>query len=136
MKKRLGLLLLGLATVLVACGQLAHATAGPEPNDLQDSPPAWTAGARLDAERTRPDGTDMYVAASNGVFRGVVPNSTLYVARIDALGAAFPVFVGTGNDTIVGGPGRDRINCAPGGDTVEGAGRLDRIAKSCERVRR
>ena len=46
------------------------------------------------------------------------------------------IFGGPGNDTIIGGPGRDRIDCGPGIDIVEGAGRLDRIAKNCEHVRR
>jgi dipeptidyl aminopeptidase/acylaminoacyl peptidase len=46
------------------------------------------------------------------------------------------VYGGSGNDTIIGGNGHDRIDCGPGIDTVEGAGPLDRIAKSCEHVRR
>jgi Ca2+-binding RTX toxin-like protein len=37
---------------------------------------------------------------------------------------------------IIGGNGRDVIDCGPGNDTVDGAGPLDTIAKNCEHVKR
>jgi hypothetical protein len=86
-KKQFLLLLLGLFGVLLACGQLAHATVGAGPNDIEDALPGWNFdGSRLAWERTapglqhivtsRPDGADLYVSSFTGVFRGYVPQTT------------------------------------------------------------
>ena len=83
-KSRLLLVVLGLVGVLLAAGQLARAAAGPEPNDIQDSLPAWNAdGTRVAFERTAPSvqhvvtmsasGRDLFVATFTGVFRGFLP---------------------------------------------------------------
>jgi dipeptidyl aminopeptidase/acylaminoacyl peptidase len=85
-KSRLVLVVLGLIGVLLAAGQLARAEAGPEPNDIQDSLPAWSAdGTRVAFDRTAPSlqhivtmsasGKDLFVAASTGAFRGFVPGA-------------------------------------------------------------
>ena len=83
-KKQLVLVALGLVVVLVAAGSLARATAGPEPNDVQDSLPRWSAdGSRITFERTapslqhivtmKPTGKDLYLVLLTGLFRGFVP---------------------------------------------------------------
>jgi hypothetical protein len=41
---------------------------------------------------------------------------------------------GAGNDTIIGGAGSDRIECGPGRDIVVVTGRIDTVARDCERV--
>jgi hypothetical protein len=85
-KSRLLLVVLGLVGVPLAAGQLARAAAGPEPNDIQDSLPAWSAdGTRIAFERTAPSlqhtvtmsaaGKDLFVATSTGLFRGFVPGA-------------------------------------------------------------
>ncbi|MES1247248.1 MAG: hypothetical protein ABUS54_06210, partial [Actinomycetota bacterium] len=90
MKKQLVLVVLALVAVLVAAGSLARATAGPEPNDIQDSLPGWSsAGDRIAFERTAPglqhvvtmlpSGGDLYVASQGGSFRGYVPGTAEYL---------------------------------------------------------
>jgi hemolysin type calcium-binding protein/WD40 repeat protein len=85
-KKQLALVVAALVGVLLVCGQLAHALAGPEPNDPQDSLPAWASdGVHLAFERTAPNlqhvlamtsaGKDLFVASGTGVFRGYVPGA-------------------------------------------------------------
>ena len=85
-KKQLLIVALGLAIVLVVAGQLARATAGPEPNDIQDSLPGWSSdGSRVAFERTapslqhvvtmQPSGKDLFVATSTGLFRGFLPGT-------------------------------------------------------------
>ena len=99
-KTRLMLVMLGLVGALLAAGQLARAAAGPEPNDIQDSLPAWNAdGTRVAFERTAPSlqhvvtmsasGADSYVATS-GVFRGFVPGA-----------ATPPYLLGQKNDNTI-----------------------------------
>jgi hemolysin type calcium-binding protein/WD40 repeat protein len=101
-KRRLALVVLALVGLLVAAGQLARAAAGPEPDDIQDSLPAWNAdGTRVVFDRTAPGlqhvvtmtsaGRDLYVASSTGIVRGFVP------------GGGEPAFmlVQTGGDTIL-----------------------------------
>jgi Tol biopolymer transport system component len=89
-KKQLVLVALGLVAVLVAAGSLAHATAGPEPNDIQDSLPGWSSdGSRIAFERTapslqhvvtmQPSGKDLSVASQTGVFRGYVPGHASFM---------------------------------------------------------
>jgi Ca2+-binding RTX toxin-like protein len=86
-KKQLALVVLGLVAVLVASGKLARAAAGPEPSDIQDSLPAWSAdGVYVDFERTSPTFQHVLVAASgnrqtslllvSGLLRGAVPSSS------------------------------------------------------------
>jgi glycerophosphoryl diester phosphodiesterase len=55
--------------------------------------------------------------------------------RILGLGGADTIRAGRGADCVNGGPGRDRIDCGPGRD-VAVATPGDRIARSCERVKR
>ena len=85
-KSRLVLVVLGLVFVLLAAGQLARAGAGPGPNDIQDSLPAWNAdGTRVAFERTAPSlqqivtmsasGRDLFVATLSGLLRGSVPGT-------------------------------------------------------------
>jgi Tol biopolymer transport system component len=85
-KKQLALVVLGLVVVLVAAGSLARATAGPEPNDIQDSLPRWSSdGSRIAFERTapslqhvvtmKPSGKDLFVASGTGLFRGFIPGT-------------------------------------------------------------
>ena len=85
-KKQLVLVVLGLVTVLVLAAQLGRATAGPEPNDIQDSLPAWSSdGVHLAFQRTSPTlshplqmtsaGKDLYVDAVTGELRGWVPGT-------------------------------------------------------------
>jgi Tol biopolymer transport system component len=80
-KKQLLAVALGLVAVLIAAGQLAHALAGPSPNDIQDSQPWWDAdGVHLAFSRTAPGlrhvvtstsaGKDLYVAWQSGTSRG------------------------------------------------------------------
>jgi hypothetical protein len=84
-KLRLFLVLAGLVAVLVSAGQLAKATPGAAPNDIEDSLPDWSSdGTRLAWERTAPSlqhivtsgvgGADLYVASFTGLFRGDVPS--------------------------------------------------------------
>lgn len=104
MKKRLGLLVVGLTVVLLACGQLAHALAGPGADDPQDSLPAWSSdGVHLSLERTARGlqhvlattsaGKDLFVASTTGVLRGAVPESP-------------NLLVQSGSDTLVTPGGR------------------------------
>jgi dipeptidyl aminopeptidase/acylaminoacyl peptidase len=88
-KLRLFLVVAGLVGVLVSAGQLARATPGAAPNDIEDSLPGWWSsdGTRLAWERTAPslqhivtsrvDGSDLYVASFTGLFRGYVPSPLL-----------------------------------------------------------
>jgi hypothetical protein len=47
------------------------------------------------------------------------------------------VLVGDGGDDLLrGGPGRDKISCGDGKDTVILDDKLDRVAQSCERIKR
>jgi hypothetical protein len=96
MKRHLALLLLGLAVVLVAAGQLARAAGGPGPNDIEDSLPAWHAdGVHLAFERTAPQlqhvvsmtsaGKDTYVAYFTGSLRGYAGNLLLVEAGDETL---------------------------------------------------
>jgi Ca2+-binding RTX toxin-like protein len=82
-KKQLALLVAALVTVLVLAGQLAHAAAGPGPNDIQDSRPYWASdGVHLAFERTAPNlqhvvtttsaGKEQFVAWQSGQTRGYV----------------------------------------------------------------
>jgi len=93
-RKQLLLLVLGLAGVLVACGQLARAAAGPEPNDVQDSLPAWSSnGADIAFERTAanqlPRVLDMTAggksvhAVQDGQLRGFVPGTEHLILQPD-----------------------------------------------------
>lgn len=86
MKRQLVLLALGLVLVLVASGELARAAAGPEPNDIEDSLPAWSQdGVYVDFERTSPAFQHVLVTASGngqtallteqGTLRGTVPHT-------------------------------------------------------------
>lgn len=81
MKRQLGILALALVAVLVLAGQLARAAAGPGPDDVQDSLPAWAPdGVRLVFDRTSPRlrhvvtttsaGKRLYVAWPVGQNRG------------------------------------------------------------------
>ena len=96
MKKQFLALALGLAAVLVAAGQLAHANAGPSPNDIQDSLPAWHAdGVHLAFERTAPKlqhvvkmtsaGKDLSVASLTGQLRGFVGDDLLIESNGETL---------------------------------------------------
>jgi hypothetical protein len=82
----------------------------------------------------------IYGNAGNDKISGDDGNDTIYGGAGNDFIFGGPgndrIFGGPGNDTIIGGNGRDAIDCGSGDDTVEGAGPLDRIAKSCEHVRR
>ena len=99
MKKQLALLAAALVTVLVLAAQLAHANAGPEPDDPQDSLPAWSSDAvHLAFQRTSPDvshplqmtsaGRELYVDYFTGELRGWVPGTQKKLIQ-------------TGNETLV-----------------------------------
>ena len=101
-KRQFAVLLLGLLVVLVAAGELAHANAGREPNDIEDSLPAWQSdGVHLSFERTAPNlqhvltmtsaGKDGSVASLTGELRGYVSGELL---------------IQTGSDTVVTAGGR------------------------------
>lgn len=95
MKKQLALLVLGLVVVLVLAGQLARAAAGPEPNDIQDSLPAWSSnGVDIAFQRTSAaaparvldmaaGGKFVHVVAQ-GTLRGFVPGSEHLLIQLDA----------------------------------------------------
>ena len=88
MKRQLALLVLGLVAVLVASGELARASAGPEPNDIQDSRPAWlTDGVHVAFGRTAVGslrqvleatsaGKDTFLANETGTVDGTVPGTS------------------------------------------------------------
>ena len=91
-KKQLLFVVLGLVAVLLAAGQLARAAAGPEPNDVQDSLPAWMSdGLRVLFDRSAPNlehtlnvtsaGKDLYVAWSSGHFRGTVSQTKYFLVE-------------------------------------------------------
>jgi hemolysin type calcium-binding protein/WD40 repeat protein len=95
-KKQFLVLGLVLVAVLVAAGQLAHANAGPSPNDIQDSLPVWNAdGVHLAFERTAPKlehvvrmtsaGKDLYVAYPTGQLRGFVGDDLLIESNGETL---------------------------------------------------
>lgn len=86
-KWHLALVVAGLVTVLLLAGQLARAAAGPEPNDPQDSLPAFaTDGVRVAFEREVPGGRHVLSMTSAGKefvvdsgrarLRGYVPGTT------------------------------------------------------------
>jgi Tol biopolymer transport system component len=86
-KRQLALLVLGLVAVLVTSGELARAAAGPGPDDIEDSLPAWSSdGVYVDFERTSPTFQHVLVAASgnrrttlllqSGLLRGTVPSTS------------------------------------------------------------
>ncbi len=68
--------------------------------------------------------------AGNDRLRGAAGDDCLYGQRGRDLLAG-----GSGDDRLLGGHGRDRIRCG-GGRDVAVAGRRDRVARSCERVKR
>jgi hypothetical protein len=87
-KREFALLVLGLVGVLLAAGQLARAAAGPGPNDVQDSLPAWAAdGVHIAFERTAPGlehvlvttsaGKDTHLASDAGEIRGYLDSKLL-----------------------------------------------------------
>jgi Tol biopolymer transport system component len=79
---------MGLVAVLVASGELARAAAGPEPNDIQDSQPAWlsdgvhvafarsAAGELRHVLETTSAGKDTFVANEAGTLDGTVPGTS------------------------------------------------------------
>jgi Tol biopolymer transport system component len=93
-KKHLALLLCGLVLLLVLAGQLARAAAGPEPNDVQDSLPAWSSsGVDLAFERTAAGQTSRVLEMSgsgrsihlvgDGILRGWVPGTEHLLVQVD-----------------------------------------------------
>lgn len=93
-KKQLLGVLLGLVGVLLVAGQLARAAAGPSPNDIQDSVPAWSPNgvdvafersASAQASRTldmTSAGTSVHVV-NDGALRGWVPGTHTLLVQID-----------------------------------------------------
>ena len=93
-KRQLALVIAGLVLVLMLAGQLAHATAGPEPNDPQDSLPAFASdGIHVAFERAVPEGRNVLSMTSAGKdlsvdssavasFRGYVPGTTHLLIQI------------------------------------------------------
>jgi dipeptidyl aminopeptidase/acylaminoacyl peptidase len=86
-KRHLALVVAGLVTVLVLAGQLARAAAGPEPDDPQDSRPAFASdGVHVAFEREVPGGRHVLAMTSGGKeltvdsararLRGYVPGTT------------------------------------------------------------
>jgi Tol biopolymer transport system component len=106
--KQLALVVAGLVAVLLIAGQLARATAGPGPNDPQDSLPAWSSdGARVLFERTSRTSQHVLVVPAghgapalvtdNGLLRGVVPHTSDLLIQLGTTTLVSPVrrFEGT-----------------------------------------
>ena len=94
MKRQLLLVALALVALLMAAGQLARAAAGPEPDDIQDSLPAWSpdgtgvAFVRSAAHETSRSLAMLSSGASahtvnDGVVRGWVPNTPYLLVQVD-----------------------------------------------------
>jgi len=93
--KQLALVVAGLVAVLLIAGQLARATAGPGPNDRQDSLPAWSSdGVDVAFERTAAGlasrvfdmaagGKSIHVV-QDGLLRGWVPGAEHVLVQIDS----------------------------------------------------
>lgn len=91
--KQLALVVAGLVAVLLVAGQLARATAGPGPNDPQDSLPAWSSnGVDVAFERTAPNraarvfdmaagGRSIHVV-QDGTVRGWVPGTEHLLVQV------------------------------------------------------
>lgn len=93
-KKQLAFVVAGLVLVLVAAASLARATAGPEPNDVQDSLPAWSSnGVDIAFERTartlQPRVLDMSAGGKSvhvvngGRLRGFIPGTEHLLVEVD-----------------------------------------------------
>jgi Ca2+-binding RTX toxin-like protein len=93
-KRQLALVVAGLVMVLMLVGQLARAAAGPEPNDPQDSLPAWTSDAgHIAFERTVSGETSRVLAMTaggkllhfvqDGILRGWVPGTDHLLVQVD-----------------------------------------------------
>lgn len=93
-KKQLLVLALGLVGVLLAAGQLAHALAGPSPNDIQDSLPMWASnGVEVAFVRSAAGQTSRVLAmaaggrsvhaVNDGSLRGWVPGTHKLLVQID-----------------------------------------------------
>jgi hypothetical protein len=93
MKRQLALVVAGLVMVLILAGQLARATAGPEPNDPQDSLPVFAPdGVHVAFERELPGSRRVLsvTSAGNGLsvdsaatsLRGYVPGSTHLLIQV------------------------------------------------------
>jgi hypothetical protein len=94
-KKQLAFLVLGLAVVLVAAGQLAHAAAGPSRGDIQDSLPAWSSnGVDIAFERGAAGQTSRVLdmsasgrfvhATADGTLRGWVSGTEHLLVQVDS----------------------------------------------------
>jgi Tol biopolymer transport system component len=86
-KRHLALVIAGLVAVLLLAGQLARAQAGPEPNDPQDSLPAFAPdGVHVAFDRQVPGGLnvlsmtsagkELTIDAARARLRGYVPHTT------------------------------------------------------------
>src|SRR5437660_11272291 len=96
MKRQLIVLVGGLVLVLVLCGELARAAAGPGPHDIQDSLPAWSSNG-VDVAFTRSAkgqtsrvlsmaaGGKSLRAVGDGVLRGWVPGTDHLVVQPDGV---------------------------------------------------
>jgi Ca2+-binding RTX toxin-like protein len=93
-KRQLALVIAGLVAVLMLAGQLARATAGPEPNDPQDLLPAWTTDSgHIAFERTVRGQTSRVLAMTaggkslhviqDGTLRGWVPGTNHLLVQVD-----------------------------------------------------
>jgi Ca2+-binding RTX toxin-like protein len=93
-KKQLAFVVAGLLAVLVLAGQLARASAGPGPDDPQDSLPAWSSnGVDIAFERTASTlaarvfdmaaGGKSIHAVQDGTLRGWVPGTEHLLVQID-----------------------------------------------------
>jgi Tol biopolymer transport system component len=93
-KKQLLVVVLGLVTVLLVAGQLAHANAGPSKDDIQDSLPAWSSnGVDVAFVRSAAGQTSRVLdmtsagksvhAVDDGVLRGWVPGTEDLLVQID-----------------------------------------------------
>ena len=93
-KKQLLCVVFGLVVVLVAAGQLAHALAGPSPNDIQDSLPAWapngvdvafvrSASAQTSRVLDMTSAGNSVHIVNDGVLRGWVPGTHDLLVQID-----------------------------------------------------
>jgi len=106
--KQLALVVAGLVAVLLIAGQLARATAGPGPNDPQDSLPAWSSdGVRVLFERTSRTFQHVLVLPAghgaaalitdDGLLRGAIPHTTDLLVQLGTTTLVSPVrrFEGT-----------------------------------------
>jgi Tol biopolymer transport system component len=93
-KKQLLIVLFGLVVVLIASGQLAHATAGPSKDDIEDSLPMWASnGVDVAFVRSAAGQTSRVLAmtsagesvhaVNDGILHGWVPGTRDLLVQID-----------------------------------------------------